>query len=320
MALLVCCPCGNPLDCEHLEVVVTLTCPRCRRELTIEAEDKNHQSFHGVLTVMEGPYWVGEQFVLPIGEDLTLGKGAGNWLSLESDVLADQHCRLRFSPDGSVEIEDLSSESGTWIGPTSVVKGRLEPGQSFTIGEYRFKLTMLDALGGEAVVKPTAAMRQAPSLPALRRVGTKHSPTTWLVRNRFQIARWLIRSFAWLTAVYHFCVLRLRPGAPLEGYWAFLAALVILGALLLSSRRVTLAHRYLKYVSVAALVVLAVTDVVGARPASAIASLLLASTLPLFTTLVPSRVLAVFAGVLGLVSILIIAVLAINNVLALAAS
>ena len=114
MALLVSCPCGNPLDCDHLELVVALSCPKCERELTIEAEDDNGRSYHAVLTVVEGPYWVGEQFVMPLGEDLTLGKGQGNWLSLESDVLAEKHCRLRFSPPGGVEIEDLSTESGTW--------------------------------------------------------------------------------------------------------------------------------------------------------------------------------------------------------------
>jgi hypothetical protein len=321
MALLVCCPCGNPLDCDHLELVVALSCPRCERELTIEAEDGTDRSYHAVLTVMEGPYWVGEQFVMPLGEDLTLGKGQGNWLSLESDVLAETHCRLRFSPPDGVEIEDLSTESGTWVGRSSVVKSRLTPDQTFTVGEYRFKLQFQDAIDNEAVSQPSAsaAPRRPARLPALVRVGAGKSPTDWLVRNRFQLSRWLVLSFAWVAAVYHFCALQLSSDIALKGYQAFLVGAAILGAVSFSGRRVSLAHRYLKFLSLAVLVILAISDIIGARPLPAICALVLASVLPLFTTLVPSRVVAVFAALLGTGSTVILAILALRSTLALVA-
>lgn len=319
MALLVCCPCGNPLDCDHLELVVALSCPKCERELTIEAEDENERSYHAVLTVMDGPYWIGEQFVMPLGEDLTLGKGQGNWLSLESDVLAETHCRLRFSPPGGVEIEDLSTESGTWVGKSSVVKSHLKPDQAFTIGEYRFKLGFQDAIDNESVSRPTAALARPARLPALSRTGTEVSRADWLIINRFQISRWCVLSFAWIAAVYHFCDLQLSTDHALRGYEAFLVGLAILGALYYSGRHVTLAHRYLKFLSLAVLVGLAIADIIGARPLPAICALVLASILPLFTTLVPSRVLAVFAILLGLGSTVVLTILALNSTLALVA-
>lgn len=319
MALLVCCPCGNPLDCDHLELVVALSCPKCERELTIEAEDENDRSYHAVLTVMDGPYWIGEQFVMPLGEDLTLGKGQGNWLSLESDVLAETHCRLRFSPPRGVEIEDLSTEAGTWVGRSSVVKCRLEPDQAFTIGEYRFKLEFQDAIDNKAVAQASAATSRPARLPALARIGTGTSSADWLVTNRFQISRWLVLSFAWIAAVLHFCDLQLSTDHALKGYEAFLVGLAILGALSYSGRHVTLAHRYLKFLSLAVLVTLAITDIVGARPLPAICALVLASILPFFTTLVPSRVLAIFAAILGMGSTVVLAILALSSTLALVA-
>ncbi|MCZ6529137.1 MAG: FHA domain-containing protein [Chloroflexi bacterium] len=319
MALLVSCPCGNPLDCDHLELVVALSCPKCERELTIEAEDDNDRSYHAVLTVVEGPYWVGEQFVMPLGEDLTLGKGQGNWLSLESDVLAEKHCRLRFSPPGGVEIEDLSTESGTWVGQSSVVKSRLDPDQFFRVGEYRFKLEFQDAFDNKALSQASATPSKPARLPALARIETGTSLTDRLVTNRFQIARRLVLSFAWISAVYHFCVLQLSSDDALRGYEAFFVGLAILGALSYSGRHVTLAHRYLKFLSLAVLVTLAITDIVGARPLPAICALVLASILPLFTTLVPSRVLAVFAVLLGTGSTMVLAILALNSTLALVA-
>lgn len=322
MGLLVCCPCGNPLDCDHLELVVSLSCPKCDRELTIEAEDENDRSYHAVLTVMDGPYWVGEQFIMPLGEDLTLGRGQGNWLSLESDALAEKHCRLQFSPPAGVELEDLSTESGTWVGRSSVVKCRLKPGQDFTVAEYRFKLGFQDAVDNKSVTQSAATPGRPARLPALGRIGSEKSPTDWLVRNRFQISRWLVLSFAWVAAVYHFCALQLslHNDNALRGYEAFFVGLAILGALSYSGRRVSLAHRYLKFLSLAVLVTLAITDIAGARPLPAICALVLASVLPLFTTLVPSRVLAVFATLLGLGSTVVLAILALNSTLALVSS
>ena len=95
--------------------------------------------------------------------------------------------------------------------------------------------------------------------------------------------------------------------------------LAILGALSFSGRHVTLSHPYLKFLSLAVLVTLAITDIIGARPLAAICALVLASILPLFTTLVPSRVLAVFAALLGMGSSVVLAILALTSTLNLVA-
>jgi hypothetical protein len=202
-----------------------------------------------------------------------------------------------------------------------VVKSRLTPDQTFTVGEYRFKLQFQDAIDNEAVSQPSAsaAPRRPARLPALVRVGAGKSPTDWLVRNRFQLSRWLVLSFAWVAAVYHFCALQLSSDIALKGYQAFLVGAAILGAVSFSGRRVSLAHRYLKFLSLAVLVILAISDIIGARPLPAICALVLASVLPLFTTLVPSRVVAVFAALLGTGSTVILAILALRSTLALVA-
>src|SRR5262245_47695198 len=117
MAQTICCPCGSPIDCDNLELVITVECPRCRKELNLELQADNNSPAgrRAMLTVMEGPYWVGEQFVLPVGEVLRIGQGTGNWLSLESTSVSDIHCRLQLTPQGAVIVEDHASHSGVWF-------------------------------------------------------------------------------------------------------------------------------------------------------------------------------------------------------------
>ncbi|MFQ5428863.1 MAG: FHA domain-containing protein [Phycisphaerae bacterium] len=317
MALLVCCPCGNPLDCDQLDLVVTLTCPRCERELTLETEDARGRRAFAALTVMEGPYWIGERFIMPVGEQLVIGKGAANWLSLDSDGLSEAHCTLRVHPNGRIDVEALSKAEGVWIEDACVVRGRLRPEQSLRIGEYRFRLDFLDAIGGERVVDDETPLGDSSFLPTMVEVGTHKTPADWLVRSRFQVSRWMILSFAWLTAITHTCVLRAQPEPDRwPWYWALTAGLVILVALVTSGRRVTLAHRYLRYVSLGLLVLLAGVDMVQGMAVEAIAALVLSSALVLIQVASRRQTPAIVAGLLGVSSLTMMAVQAVRAVLA----
>ena len=89
MAILICCPCGLPLDCENIDLVIDAACPRCKRNLDLEFEDESGARRRAVLTILEGPIWKGEQFVMPIGQQLTLGTGTDGWLSLEGENLEE---------------------------------------------------------------------------------------------------------------------------------------------------------------------------------------------------------------------------------------
>ncbi|MCG8407415.1 MAG: hypothetical protein MI923_19625 [Phycisphaerales bacterium] len=313
MALLVCCPCGNPVDCDHLEVVVTLACPRCQRELTLEVENAE-QRYFAVLTVMEGPYWVGEQFVMPVGEELRLGKAAANWLSLESDALAETHCRLFLSPNGRVDVEDLSADSDTWIGNSCVTRGRLKSQESLTIGEYRLRLDFKDAVGGGFVSQEADTVQaDARPLPTLSAVAGK-SPLDWVARNRFLILRWLLLAFASFVAVYHVCILRGRDGWP--WYWALAAGSGVFVVMLVSAQWMKLANRYRRYGSLGALVLLAVVDIAAWRmPLSAIAAMLLASMQALIFTRLKSPLLIVYSALLGVAGVVMTAIIAIRSIL-----
>jgi len=316
MAILVCCPCGNPLDCDNLEIVLTLTCPKCGDEISLEIEDAQGARLRAVLTLMEGPHWVGEQFVIPLKSQLTIGVGTDNWLSLESDEIAKSHCRLQLSPDGRVVVEDLATASGTWIGASRIVQGRLKPGESLTLGEYRFRLDLRQALGGAEAPEPAPAGPTMQPLPDLASVVGVDSVTLRLVQNRFNVSRHLIWAFAWLSAAFHVAAMRIVPIPPWDWYWSAIAGLIPLGVLIAVGRRVTLHHRSLKYVAMAVLPVLAILDAAWlGRPMPPVAAMLLAAALPLLIIRTPSPARAVFGAILGAAALLVMLVLALKYVL-----
>jgi hypothetical protein len=316
MAILVCCPCGNPLDCDNLEIVLTLTCPKCGEEISLEVEDAQGARLRAVLTLMEGPHWVGEQFVIPLESQLTIGNGTDNWLSLDSDEIAKEHCRLQLSSDGRVAVEDLATASGTWIGAARIVQGRLKPGESLTLGEYRFRLDLRQALGGAEAPQPDPTGPTTQPLPDLASVVGFDSVTLRLVRNRFRVARLLIWAFAWLSAAFHAAFMRTVPIPPWDWSWSALAGLIPLGVLIVVGRRVTLDHRYFKYVAAPVLLLLAILDAAWLeRPLPPVAAMLLAAALPLLIIRTPSPTRAVFAVILGAAALLVMLVLALKHVL-----
>ncbi len=311
MALVVCCPCGNPVDCDQLELVVTVNCPLCKRELVLELEDASGRSSRAILTVMEGPFWVGEQFILPVGVELRIGKATGNWLSLDHDTLANVHARLQLAPDGSVVLEDGKSEQGTWIGKHRIARGKLAPRQSFRTGEFRFRLDLQSSDGTTVAAVPgvtggSGVLDESGFLPVMREVKDTRNPLRWFSVNRFIIARWYMLVFAILMGVYHFLSIKQSTESSRALLTSSLSAGVVLAILILAGQRVTLAHRHLKYASLAVLILLAVVDLTWSMPIPAIGCFAMAASMTVLIMRVPSGALALLGTAAGLCSVTVL--------------
>lgn len=312
MAILICCPCGLPLDCENIDLVIDVTCPRCKRQLDIEFEDSSGARRRAVLTIMDGPIWKGEQFVMPIGQQLTIGTGTDGWLSLEDESIAEKHCRLRVSGNGYVVIEDLDTASGTWIENARIAKGKLFPQQSFRIGGFRFRLDYRSTLGQDQPAISVSdvgavAISQNRTFERLRHVT---SPLDILVQQRYVMTRHALTAFSWVAGIYHTMYLRFEFEPHWASYWAVLAGAMIVAALLASTRRVALVHRYAKYAGIGALLLLALIDLAQWRDsAAAIPSLVLAAAVALVITRRPGPAGALGAAMLTLGAIAVLSVM-----------
>ncbi len=176
MSFVVCCPCGNPLERDDVDLVVALDCPHCKRELTLEFEDAEKRRLRAVVTVMEGPHWVGERFIAPVGERLSIGRALGSWLSLDGDGVSDIHCELRLSKRGSLVIEDCGSEGGTWVGKQRISRGRLADKHSFRVGEFRLRVDFQGDDGASAAADDTPFADQTRDLPEMEAVIEEETP------------------------------------------------------------------------------------------------------------------------------------------------
>lgn len=310
MAQTICCPCGSPIDCDNLELVITVECPRCRKELHLElqGENGNPATRRAMLTVMEGPYWVGEQFVLPVGEVLRIGQATGNWLSLEGGSVSDVHCRLQLTPQGAVIVEDHQSKSGTWFGDQRIMKGRLIPRSSFKIGEFRFRLDLASPDGTTITAVPSLKGERPVALPTMSKVQRRNTPQYWAFRNRFMLSRYVLLIYAWLGGLYHAMGLRGKALNPWPWQKSIIVGVVVAAAMSFACRRVTLSHKHLKYLSLLLLLVLALVDMNLTLPGGAVAALFIASALLVLVVREPSEWMALFGSVLAVVGGVIIAV------------
>ncbi len=312
MAILICCPCGLPLDCENIDLIIDVACPRCNRNLDLEFEDSSGSRRRAVLTIMDGPMWKGEQFVMPIGQQLTIGSGTDGWLSLEDEAIAEKHCRLRVSQSEYLVIEDLDTERGTWIENARIAKGKLFPKQSFRIGEFRFRLDFLSTLGQN---QPAVSIADVGAVSVLedrtfRRLRHGASPLDVLIQRRFVYARSALTVFAWITGGYHALHLKFEADPTWPGYWAVIAAAIIITVLLLTTRLVALVHKYAKYAGIAALIVLAIVDLAQWRlTGAAIPPLILAAAISLGITRTPGPTGVVGAALLVVGALATMAVL-----------
>lgn len=317
MGLSVQCACGNPLEGENLDLVVTLNCPHCRRELTLEIDDANGVSKRPILTVVQGPHWVGQQFVVPVGVDLSIGRDPTNWIALDDQSVADVHCRLKLLSDGGLIIEDQKSNSGTWVGTKRVARGKLIPSQPFRLGSFQLRLDL------RAIEAPAAPAPQRIDLqetePSVRFDVTRPQPALfrWIVRNRFQASRIIMFSGAWLMGLYHAVAwIGASHGWGQRSRW-ILGSIVITAAMLASGSRVSLAHRQFKYASLLTLVVLVLIDLSFGFQSAAIAGLCIAACLTILVMRIPSGLLATFALAMGLAGILTLAGATLNRLIGL---
>ncbi len=306
MGLSVQCACGNPLEGENLELVVTLNCPHCQRELTLEIDDANGTSKRPVLTVVQGPHWAGQQFVVPVGIDLSIGRDPTNWIALDDQSVADVHCRLKLLSDGGLIIEDQQSKSGTWVGTKRVARGKLIPSQPFRLGSFQLRMDL------RAIEAPAAPSPQRIDLhetePSVRFDVTRPQPALfrWIVLNRFQISRLLMFIGAWLMGLFHAVAwIGATHGWNQRSRW-ILGSIVITAAMLASGSRVSLAHRQFKYASLLTLVVLVIFDLSSMFQAAAIAGLCIAACLTILVMRIPSGLLALLATATGSVGLLVL--------------
>ncbi|GMU32830.1 MAG: FHA domain-containing protein [Planctomycetia bacterium] len=308
MALVVCCPCGNPLDCDQLDLVVTVNCPLCKKELTLELEDSAGRSSRAVLTVMEGPFWVGEQFIMPVGHELRIGKAIGNWLALDAEGLSQIHCRLNLGENGTVILEDAKSESGTWINKQRIERGKLGTKQSFRAGEFRFRLDIQSSDGTTVVAAPGAAMPldESAFLPVMREVKDRRNPLRWFSINRFMIARSFMTAFAILMGLFHLFEIHRTSDSSRPWLVGIAYGVGIAGIFLLSGRRVALAHKHLKYGSLAVLVLFAILDLAWSMPVPAIAGFAMAACVTVLILRIPGGALALIGTTVGVCSVTIL--------------
>ncbi len=318
MALVVCCPCGHPLDCDNIHLLVSVACPVCERELVLEFEDDQDQPRRAILTIMKGPYWIGEQFVLPVGENLCMGTASGNWLSLEGNEISEIHCLLRLTKTGDVLIQDQKSQSGTWISDKRIAQGKLRPEGSFRLGEFCFRL---DYAGMDGTTISTAALptiQRKKKLPTMARVQSSKVSGGWLLTNRFLVARWFVLAFAGLIGIHHFCHFATESdwGMPR----AALAGIVTLGVIVASARYTTLARRGLRYMAVAAIAVAGVLEMVLGLPTPAVASFGLAACLTGLITQTANRLLTILGTTLGSILLVVMTIVTIGGISAFAGS
>ncbi|QOJ03425.1 MAG: FHA domain-containing protein [Planctomycetia bacterium] len=305
MAQTICCPCGTPIDCDHVELVITATCPRCDRELPLEL-DHSFGARRAMLTIMEGPHWVGEQFIMPVGAALSIGRASGNWLCLDAADIADTHCRLTLAASGAVIVEDLNSPAGTWIGPQRIVRGHLAPTGSLRVGPFRFRFDIQTPEG--RIVAPDGRDQSDSelSLPTMASVKRKNSPAQWAARNRFILARWIILTLASIGGADFTLHLRARPPAPWNWNKALIAGALVWLITSFAGRHVTLIHNYLKYASLGLTVALALVGLSFGAGAFATASLCAAAGLVVLIMREPQPWLAFGGALIGAFGLIVL--------------
>jgi DNA-binding NtrC family response regulator len=93
------------------------------------------------VTVVDGPDR-GTR-VLSQGDELAIGTNHGNELRLTDPAVSRHHCALRATERG-LELRDLGSRNGTFVGDLEVAAGYVRSGTQFRIGSTMLALRVLD--------------------------------------------------------------------------------------------------------------------------------------------------------------------------------
>ncbi len=202
------------MEAGGIDVVVALRCPACEREMTLEYAGPQKERRRAILEVVEGPRFLGEQYVVPINEELVLGAEEGGWLRLPDGGLDAVHCWIKVDHHGAVTIGDLGSKTGTWIDQLRIVEGVLDPEQHLRLGYYRMRVR--HAVVGEALPEEQKADEgetpEAVPLVTMKSIEAEETPVHRLVALRFYLARNGLIILSWLAGMHHFLEIRQWPG------------------------------------------------------------------------------------------------------------
>src|SRR5688572_26142796 len=103
-------------------------------------------------------------FELPQGHTLVLGRGLGSDLAIHDPTISRRHAELTAGADG-VQVKDLNSSNGTFIGGKRVTAARLRVNDTITFGKVQFQLQRRDSAPG--AVAPSATGTGAPVVAPL---------------------------------------------------------------------------------------------------------------------------------------------------------
>lgn len=94
--------------------------------------------------------------VVPVGEELLIGRAPGAGLRVRDGAASRRHARIRVAPTGEATVEDLSSKNGTRLNDLPLAPGAhpLRPGDRLGIGELT--LRYVDPLEGADQERPAA--------------------------------------------------------------------------------------------------------------------------------------------------------------------
>jgi pSer/pThr/pTyr-binding forkhead associated (FHA) protein len=79
-------------------------------------------------------------FRLMPGAVKTIGRAGAADFSVDGPLVSRVHCRVTVGADGAVEIVDLESTNGTWIGGERVSRAPLAEHQVLRVGRMEFVL------------------------------------------------------------------------------------------------------------------------------------------------------------------------------------
>lgn len=122
-----------------------------------------------VLVWKAGPN--GERSVrLARGQSVTVGRDEACDVTLDDEAASRQHARLIPRDDG-IEIEDLGSRNGTWLGGKKVSSATWAPGKTLRIGDTDLSLCKEADLSDQetVVTRKPAAGSKARAMPAMAR-------------------------------------------------------------------------------------------------------------------------------------------------------
>src|SRR4051812_46522942 len=112
----------------------------CQEEQTVEALIRARQPVSRVRVVVTAGQGRGASAELPPGRPVGIGKSPDNPLQLDDMTVSRYHAELILRR-AEVEVRDLDSLNGTYIGDVRVSRALVRPGAQLTIGANTILLT-----------------------------------------------------------------------------------------------------------------------------------------------------------------------------------